>query len=991
MGRVRCLFGTLMAAVLWVTPLSGQGTGSVRGRVTDSGTGQPVAGATVTAADRGALTQADGRYVITGVPVGARTVKATMLGYADATESVTVAAGQIATVDIALTAQAVALTQLVVVGYGQQRAKELTTSVSQVSPQQFNTGRVVSPEQLIESKVAGVQVVDNNEPGGGIAVRIRGATSVNASSDPLYVIDGVPVGSGSGGGTAAGRNPLNFLNPQDIASITVLKDAAAAAIYGSNAANGVVMITTKAAKRGTQIEYSGSVSGSFITRLPTMLSASEYRAAVQQYAPSYAGQLGSSNTDWYSQIDRTGIGQDHNLAISSATDKMSYRLSLGYLNQNGVLQGTQTQRLSAALNYDQRFFNDYLKLSGSLKGARMLDDYTPGGAVGMAAQFAPTQPVKDPNSNTGYWEWPVQLTSPDNPVAMLAQQQDQGTTYRSIGNVQADLNMPFLQALKATVNVGYDVTRATRQQFDPSYAHDQLRNGVGGRVYEGNFNQMNTLLDTYLNYSAPLKYLPGSIDVTGGYSYSQSNADYPYAQATHLATDALGENGFPGATILQFTPNVQDSKLISFFGRANYNYNDRYLIAASIRRDGSSRFPPDNAWATFPSVALAWRLTQEPFFKGLSEKFSELKLRASWGKTGNQSFGNYAYLPTYTVGDNQVRYPLGNTYVTTIRPAPYDPNIRWESTASTDLGVDYGIAGGRFTGALDVYRKKTTDLIFTVPTAAGTNLSNYLTTNIGSMQNQGIEATLSAVVLKSGAGRLGWTADFNATHQQNKLLTINPTLDTTRAGTQILYGGIQGGVGNFIEVLEPGSPIYSFFVYKQKYDASGKPLEGQYEDLNGDGQINLSDRRPFHKPEPTWILGHTSTLTYGKFDGSFTLRAYLGNWVYKNVASAWGAYSQMTAGVPYNIHTSVLQTGFKNQQLLSDYYVQDASFLRMDNLSIGYTFKYRDQPLRAFATVQSAFTVTGYSGIDPTAGLNGIDNNIYPRARTFSLGLNAKF
>jgi iron complex outermembrane receptor protein len=986
------LIGVITAAVLWVTPLSGQGTGTVRGRVTDGGSGQPIAGATVQAADRGALTQADGRFVVTGVPVGVRTVKATMLGYADASQAVTVAAGQILTADFALTPEAVALSQLVVVGYGQQRAKELTTSVTQVTPSQFNTGRVVSPEQLIESKVAGVQVVDNNEPGGGITIRIRGATSVNASSDPLYVIDGVPVGTGSGGGTAAGRNPLNFLNPQDIASVTVLKDAAAAAIYGANAANGVVMITTKSARRGTQIEYTGSMSGSQVTRLPSMLNASQFRAAVTQYAPQNVSQLGAANTSWFDQVDRMGFGQDHNLAISSATDNMNYRLSFGYLNQKGVIDGTQTERISAALNYDQRFFKDYFNLRGSLKGSRMLDNYTPGGVISQAAQMGPTQPVMDASNPTGYYEWPGNtLQSADNPVAILHLATDQGTTYRSIGNVQGELRMPFLQALKANVNLGYDLTRAQRQTFSPSNLHSQLKSGTGGNAYQGNFNMMNTLLDAYLNYAAPLKYLPGAVDITGGYSYSESNADYPYASASKLSTNLLGDNSFPGAGILQFQPNVQDSKLISFFGRANYNYNDKYLIAASVRRDGSSRFGTDNAWGVFPSVALAWRLSQEPLLKPITGLFSELKLRGSWGKTGNQAFGNYQYLSTYTIGDAQTQYPIGGSYVTTIRPSAYDPNIKWEATASTDIGLDYGIGNGRFSGAVDVYRKKTTDLIFTVPVAAGTTLSNFLTTNIGSMENKGFEFSLNAQVLRGGPGRLSWSADFNASRNMNKLLSINPYTDTSAAtATQILTGSVAGGVGTFIQVLEPGSPVNSFFVYRQNY-TGGKPKEADYADLNKDGNIGVADRRPFHSPDPKWMIGHTSSLSYGNIDGSFTLRAYLGNWVYNNVASTLGTYSEVGRASPYNLQSSVLLTGFTHQQLLSDYYVEDGSFLRMDNATLGYTFRYRDQPLRVFATVQNAFTMTGYSGVDPTAGLNGLDNNIYPRSRTFSLGVTAKF
>ncbi len=993
MRRVRCISSALMAAaLLWVAPLSGQApTGTIRGRVTDSGTQQPLSGVTITAGSRGALSQADGRFAITGVPAGVQTVRTSMLGYGEGTRQVTVVAGQTVTADFTLETQAVGLNAVVVVGYGQQKAGNITGAVKQVDASQFNTGRITSPQQLIESKVAGVQVVDNNEPGGGLNIRIRGATSINASSEPLYVIDGMPIGNGAGGGLSAGRDPLNFLNPEEIESITVLKDASAAAIYGANAANGVVLITTKKGRQGTQIEYTGSVSGSQVTRLPSMLNAAQFRAAVMQHGDaSKQAQLLNANTDWFSLVDRSALGQEHNLAITGAGESMNYRLSLGYMNQQGVIRGSQTERLSLGLNYDQRFFSDRLNIRTSLKGSRANDDFTPGGVLSNAAQMGPTQPTMDPTTKTGYYNWSGGLQSADNPLEILNLAADKGTTDRSIGNLQATFQLPFLSGLKATVNGGYDLAKATRKTFNPGALHRQIVQGFSGNVSGRNETQLNEVVETYLNYTGPLNVLPGNVDVTGGYSYNWFHGENPWYNLQDLSTDLLGVNGLPTAKTTQTGLIINESKLISFFGRVNYNIADKYLLAGTIRRDGSSRFGPENAWGVFPSVSAAWRISQEPFMKNLIPGLSDLKLRASWGKTGNQAFANYQQYATYTVGDAQTQAQLGNEFVTTLRPNAFDPNIKWEATSSYDFGLDYGFLDQRFSGALDFYQKKTTDLIFTVGVPAGTNLADMMTTNIGSMRNQGFEGTLSARILDGGKRGLSWTADFNAAANRNELLTINPIAGP---GQMILTGLISGGVGNTIQVLTPGKPINSFYTCQQAFD-QGKPLENKYRALKGDSVVTgcgANARRASHDPAPKWILGHTSSFGYRNFDASFTLRSYLGNYVYNNIASSLGTYSEVTRGSPFNLHSSVLKTGFTGQELLSDYYVEDGSFLRMDNATIGYSFTYAGRPVRAFATVQNAFTMTGYTGVDPTAGLNGLDNNIYPRSRTFTGGLSVRF
>ncbi|MBL8978893.1 MAG: SusC/RagA family TonB-linked outer membrane protein [Gemmatimonadetes bacterium] len=1005
MTRLRNSLGVLLAA-LGVVPLAAQSpTGSILGHVTEAGTDRPVQGVSVMVRNRSAVTRPDGSYLITGVAAGTDTIRARMIGFTPLSQEFTLAAGQTLVVDLAITAKAVDLSEIVVVGYGEQTAGNITGAVTSVTPDEFNTGRIVSPTELIQSKAAGVQVVENNEPGGGTTIRIRGATSVNASNEPLFVIDGLPVGgSGAGGGLSGGRDPLNFLNASDIESIVVLRDASAAAIYGSNAANGVIIITTKKGQAGAgpRFEYSGSVSASSATKYPSMLSASQFRSAVTQYAPANATQLLNANTDWFGEIDRAAYGQEHTFAVSGAGQNSSYRLSGNFLEQNGILQGTTTQRVSLGVNYNQQLFNDRVTLRANLRGSRARDDFTPGGVLGNATVYGPTQPVFDSTTPTGYYDWSGGLNSADNPVAILKLASDKSTTLRSIGNLQGEWRTPFLEGLSANLTLGYDITRATRTTFTPTSLHrEQVGSGDPGDFYREEPAQTNTVLEGFLNYAIPRDVGPGLLDLTAGYSYTEARGEFPSVLAQGLSTDQLGPNGIPSAITVSSQFNVQESKLISFFGRVNYNIRDRYLFNASLRRDGSSRFGTGNQWGTFPSIAAAWRLSEESVLKG-RWNLSDLKLRASWAKTGNQSFGNYLQYSTYSIGDAEAQYQFADSFFTQIRPSAVDPDIKWEATKSFNLGLDFGFSNQRYTGTIDVYRKSTDDLIFNVTAAAGTAPGDNITTNIGSMRNTGVELSLSAKVLQGGTTGQGlrWTADLTAAHNTNELIAINP-FGGNAVAQQIPVGFI-GGLGQTIQILRPGVPINSFYVYEHKL-RNGKPIytdengdnvineQDLYVDRNGDGTVNFNDRRPFHDPAPKWIIGHSSYLNYGKWDLGFTLRAYLGNYVYNNVASANGFYDQLAQASPYNLHTSVLETNFVTNQKYSDYYVERASFLRMDNITVGYAFNLRGQAARAFATMQNAFTITGYSGVDPTAGLNGIDNNLYPRSRTVSAGMGIQF
>lgn len=1006
---------SLIAALCAAGPLYAQ-TGQIAGSVTSSDGARPLPGATVSVAGAQlrAVTGPDGRYTIGGVPAGTHTVTAAVIGHTAASRAVTVAAGQTATANFTLQSTAVSLQGVVAIGYGERRVRDVTGAVQGVSSDEFNTGRVVSPEQLIQGKVAGVQVVSTGEPGGGTSIRIRGGTSVNASNEPLVVVDGVPLENG--GGLSSGRNPLNFINPEDIERVTVLKDASSTAIYGSRGANGVIIVETKTGSaRGPQFTYNGSVSTSRITRQPDMLTAEQFRAAIQQYFPNRTQYLGTANTDWRAAVERDGAGQEHQLAFAGAGSTNNYRVSLEWLRQEGVVQGSQTGRASGSFNFNQRLFGDRLSVRTSVRGARTDDRYPPGGVLGSATIFDPTQPIR--TAAGAFFEQTNFTLAPNNPVAELALVTDRGRTYRSVGNVEARYRMPFLEGLTGTMRLGYDVASSDRRTFWPSTTQAQLENPVActdkekatntcppasertGSVSRSTPSETTGLIDAFGTYQR--SFGKSDVEATGGYSYQDTNGQYPAFYARGLESDALGVNGVPNARINVPTIYTRDTRLASFFGRVNYTLADRYLLTLSVRRDGSSRFGPSNQWGTFPAVALGWRLNEESWFRDFGF-ISDLKVRGSWGVNGNQAIGDYLWIPVYVGSDQFSQVQFGNTFVTTIRPSAVDPNIKWEQTKSTNIGFDYGLFDNRLTGSVDYYVKNTDDLLFNIPVAAGTNLSNYVTTNVGSMQNRGFEVSLNGRVLDGGSRGLSWTANFNASTNRNRLTGINASASTAQ---QILVGGIAGGVGGTIQILRPGVPVNSFFVYQHRLDGSGKPVVDTqngnarpdtaiYVDLNGDHQINDADRRPFHSPAPTWILAHTSQFGYHSFDLGFTMRAYLGNYVYNNNASSNGWYNELNqAGGPMNLHASVLKYGFVRSQFLSDVYVEDASFLRMDNITLGYTLpRLRQvQSARVYGTVQNAFTLTGYSGVDPEAGLNGIDNVIYPRSRTFSVGVSLGF
>lgn len=850
------------------------------------------------------------------------------------------------------------------IGYGQRRAADVTGAVTRLEAPSSGRGSVVSPEQLLRG-VAGVQVVDNGEPGGSLAVRIRGGTSIYAAGDPLYVVDGMPVSVAAGAELGAGRDPLNVLNPADIESITVLRDAAAGAIYGVDATNGVVLITTRSGRGEPRIEYDASMSSSDAARFSPVLNATEFRVAVQQYAPQSLAQLGSATTDWFDQVSHSAFGQAHDLAVSNAWQGGAYRLSIGYLDQGGVLQASAVQRLTLGIGFDQRLFADHLDVRANVRGARLYDRFTPDGVLSNAAAMAPTQPVLDPTAATGYWNWPVTGPSTSNPVEIQRLAEADATTWRALGNIQADYRLPFLDALSAHVNLGHDITRDSQTSFYPSTLHSQVQ-GAQGTEYLATPRQSSSVLEAWLDYAAALGFGPGSVDLTAGYSNWELNTRYPAVSLSGLSTNLLGTNGLPPATTVLNVLGLQSSHLVSWFGRVQYDLADRYGATLSLRRDHSSIFAPGRGSGTFPAVGLAWRISREPFLAFVTP-LADLALRASWGRTGNQSLGALPGSP--------------------LQAPAVDPNLRWESTTSWGAGIDFGLFRQTIRGTVDWYTRRTDDLIAVVPVAAGVNFANYIATNVGSVRNRGLELSLTAEVLHGASRNLHWTAEFTAAHNANELLDLAP-------GQQAVpTGAIAGGIGTTIQVLQPGQPVNAFFVCQQAYQG-GKPVENGYVAVAGGGVVQgctAANLRAYHDPAPRWILGHTSTVTWAGLDLAVTLRAWTGNYVYDNVASSMGNYSALGTGAPFNLSADVLRSGFVTAQLLSDYYVRDASFLRVDDITLGYSFTVAGQRWRVFATVQNAVTFTGYRGGDPAAaGLTGIDGGGYPTSRSVTGGVSVR-
>ena len=999
---------------------------TVAGSVIDA-TGVPLAGVTVAAKGQNiaTTTNSEGQYSL-NVPASVTTLVFSYVGYATLEQNIP-ASGE---VHVSLQLSTGSLSEVVVIGYGTARKRDLTGSITQITAEDFNKGAITTPEQLIAGKVAGVQITSNGgAPGAGSTIRIRGGASLNASNDPLIVIDGVPIAQGGIAGTA---NPLSLINPNDIESFNILKDASATAIYGSRASNGVIIITTKKGKSGApKFNFSTQNSISTLPKKADVLSADEFRAYVQQKGTASQIQLlGTESTDWQNEIFDNSFTTDNNLSVSGSLKKLPYRFSIGYLNQDGILRTGNLKRTSGALTLNPLLFDNHLKIDLNLKGSLSESRFADEGAIGNAVRFDPTKPVTTSDKRYGgYYEWldPNSVTglkelAPLNPVRLLEQRRDVSDVKRSIGNVQFDYKLHFFPDLRVNVNLGYDISRGEGTIFIPDSAasvYKRYFNDAADTYHSGLSNEYlqereNTLAEYYLNYIKDVKSINSPFDITAGYSYQnflttihnarrdnngrlyeQPNGSLDTAVSTGPRWSPFYDRTNDGMLVSypSFAFDEPENTLISWFGRLNYTLDGKYLLTATLRRDGSSRFSEENRWGLFPSAALAWRIKEEDFLKS-SNTISDLKLRLGYGVTGQQEgIGLYDYIPRYTISNAQAQYQLGDNFYSMYRPVGYNPDLKWEETSTYNVGLDYGFLNGRISGSIDFYLKKTEDLLSEVDQPAGTNFSNKSVANIGEMENRGIELTINTQPVRNN----DWTVDlgFNATFNKNEITRLTFTNDPDFPGN--LTGGIAGGVGSTIMIHSVGSPRGSFYVYQQIYDQDGKPIEGLFEDRNRDGIINNDDLYRYKSGDPDVFLGAFGSATYKKFDASFTLRGNIGNYVYNNRFSNTGVQRNLIDPLGYlaNGSRNVLETNFTgngDKYFLSDYYVENGSFLRMDNLSIGYNagaIAGKNSNLRIGFTVQNLFVITDYQGLDPE--VFGIDMNFYPRPRNYVLSVNLNF
>jgi TonB-linked SusC/RagA family outer membrane protein len=978
------------ALLLLLGSFSARAQITVSGKVTDAKDGSDLPGVTVLVKGTSIGTQSDasGRYSLQNVPAQSTLVFSFVgkLAKEIPTENQT-------TINVALEDDSQDLSEVVVIGYGSQKKQELTGSITSISSKDFQQGNIQSPEQLIVGKVAGVSITSNSgQPGVGSTIRIRGGASLNASNDPLIVIDGVPL---SGNKIDGAPSPLSLINPNDIETFTVLKDASATAIYGSRASNGVILITTKKGKSGSPtINFNTQLAVSKIGKMVDALDANEFRSYVETNGTdAQKAILGTANTNWQDEIYRTGISTDNNLSISGALKNMPYRVSAGYLMQNGILLTDKLQRPSASINISPRLFNKHLKIDLNLKGAITKSNYANQGAIINAVQFDPTQPVMDANSPFGgYFEWvtrdeagvaTLNPNAPRNPVSLIKLQDNQNTVQRSFGNVQFDYMFHFLPDLHANLNLGYDVSKGRGSIFVPEYAGQSF--STQGQNNRSRNKGNNKVAEFYLNYVKDIPAMKSTINATAGYGYyNNSTTNYSFASFSANGDTIAGSQP-------KFAFDIPENTLISYYGRLIYTLDDKYILAGSVRTDGSSRFSPENRWGVFPSVALTWRINKESFLSN-SSKLSDLKLRLSYGITGNQDgIANYSYLGIYSISSNASQYQFGSQFYNMTAPAAYDANIKWEQTATANAGLDYGFFDNRFTGSLDVYFKKTKNLLNTVPIPIGSNFSNQILTNVGNIENKGVEFAINGNPVRTK--NFNWDLGFNFTYNNNKITNLTAVSDPEFAGN--LTGGITGGTGQSIQIHSVNYNTFSYYVYKQVYDQQGKPLEGVYVDLNGDGEVNQKDQYRYKSPFPKVMLGFNTQLSYQKWTLSTILRANLGNYMYNNVASNFGVKRNILNpnNILGNSTTDINKTGFFNNQYQSDYYIQNASFLRMDNIGIGYNagrILGNKMNLRLNATCQNVFVLTKYTGLDPEVN-GGIDYNLYPRPRTFVLGLNLDF
>ncbi len=1001
---------------------------TVTGKVVDS-EGEPLIGASVVpqgANGYGVSTNIDGEYSLS-VDANASLVF-TYVGYNTLTEPVN---GR-THIDVAMTENSVMLGEVVAIGYGSVKKSDATGSVAMVKPDEVSAGLATSAQDLLVGRSPGVVVTTaGGSPQGEADIIIRGGASLSASNAPLIVIDGVPMDTH---GVTGSSNPLSLVNPENIESMTILKDASATAIFGSRASNGVIIITTKKGKAGKpEVNFSANIYIATPRKWMDMMSADEYRGFIADYYGEGSTQykaLGNARTNWQKGVLGTAVSTDYNLSVGGAFKNLPYRVSASWTGNTGIIKTTAMDRATFGFNLSPKLFNDHLSINANARGAYIKNQYHKGDALTNAMGFNPTLPVyaEGGNAFSGYTTYvgtaPADASSAGdkintlkaiNPVSLIKQYQDKAEVWQSVGNIQFDLAIPYFRDLHANLNLGYEVSKSDQSIVYDNYSPQAWKNGTsrmlpneqgvmelktgvkdGIGTYEHKHQvKVNTLLDFYLNYRKDVDRIHSGFDVTAGYSWQKFRSQRNEFTRNN---DAEGFQAFP-------TKHYRDDlALISFFGRLNYTFMDRYLLTATVRRDGTSRFSKDHRWGTFPSVALGWKLLDEPFMEGARGFMTTLKLRAGFGVTGQQDLNDdfFPYLPAYTIGNNGVPAPNTTAYpnikpgatapfFNVIRPNGYNPDIKWEETRTWNAGIDFGFFNNRLVGAVDFYKRNTKDLLSWTTVAAGSNLTNAMNVNIGDLENIGVEFNLTArpVVTKD----FSWTSEVNVGWNKNKITKLTQGDDPDffiMAGT-----GISAGTGGLVQAHTVGKPAYSFYVYQQVYDVDGNPIPGQFVDRDGDGKITESDKYFYHSRDPKVTLTWTNSFNYKNWDFGFSLRSNIGNWVYNDFEAANVNITGSTASAPLSnlMRDRFLFTDMGDKGYLSDYFVRNASFVRCDNITLGYTFPHLlndNLRLRLYGAVQNAFVITKYTGLDPEV-FSGVDNNVYPRPVTVSFGVVAQF
>ena len=960
-------------------------TRTIKGEVTDAQNGDPLIGATIMVEGEkgGTVTDFDGNFVLQ-VSSSAKKIKVSYIGYIDKILAIS------ENMKVNLESDSKALADVVVIGYGTARKSDLTGSVATVKAKDFNKGLVSSPEQLINGKVSGVQIMSNSgSASAGSTIRVRGGASLNASNDPLIVLDGVPLEQGGISGNSS--NFLSMINPSDIESMTVLKDASSTAIYGSRASNGVIIITTKKGQQGgLKVNFNTTNSMQTREQMVDMLSHDDFVNVINQFGTdNQKSLLGNANTDWNDEVYRTAFGTDNNLSVSGSIGKyLPFRVSAGYYNQSGLVRKDNVERWTGNVVLTPSFFQDHLKLTINAKGTLNNNSFNNGGAVWAAATFNPTIPVYSGNSNYGGFNealdadgYPVNA-GVRNPRGLVDLYDSESKVSRFIGSMDVDYKVHFLPDLKLHATIGADYAKGDGTIYVPGYAAQAFNKdeSLSGSDYKyGPQKNENRLLTLYANYAKYFENIKSNVDLTAGYDYQFWKSTTPLYYTKSAA----------GTTLSTVKASDYRHVMLSYYGRVNYSFDGKYLLTATVRRDASSRFSKDTRWGTFPSVALGWTLTEEPWLKD-NKVVSNLKLRASYGVTGQQEgIGNYNYLPVYTSSVTGAEALINGQYITTYRPEAYVENLKWETTTSWNFGLDFGFLNGRIGGAIDFYTRKTKDLLASVPTAAGTNFSKTILTNVGNVDSKGIEVSLNATPIQTKDWE--WNLSYNFTWQNMKVKNLSLTQGGSQTNVKV---GPSIDAYQF-QVLSEGYEPYMFYVYHQLYDSeTGKPIEGAYADLNGDGEINDADLYRYHSPAPKYIMGLSTSLRYKQLTLGMSFRANIDNYVYNGMGMSTGAWETVSYNNSQlnNLNASFLKTGFKTRQYLSDYYVENASFLKLDNLSLSYNVGKINKwaSLTVSAMVQNVFTITGYSGTDPEVP-NGMDNSFYPRPRTYSVSLGLQF